>query len=130
MKFYFLLLLNLICFSYCKQVNIAEKSYPEIIDFKQTTPRYINGTNDELLLEIKQRIESHIKKPITGKMFLQITIGVDGKVDCARIHRSFSKEIDDFLLDIAFEYEFTLGEYANKKVTTYMTFPLYFNVEK
>lgn len=65
-----------------------------------------------------------IEAGIAGTVFVEIVVGIDGKVRDAHVVRSTQKELESFAVENVEKWLFTPGEKNGKAVATRMIVPL------
>ena len=92
-------------------------------------PKWTEGTNKELI----QKITSNIKYPneqcVEGTTVLQFKVDTLGQVKEPKIMRSISKEIDEQLLKIIWNYKFESGILIDRKAEFSLNLPIRIKLE-
>lgn len=94
------------------------------VSSKEIMPKWTQGTNEELIQDIKARIKFPNDTSIEGTTYLHFEIDTFGQVNNPKIFKSISKDIDDQLLKLIWNYKFEPGFQRDKKVETHLYLPL------
>jgi len=92
-------------------------------------PKWTKGTNRELIQEITSSIKYPNEQCIEGITVLQFKVDTLGQVKEPKIMRSLSKEIDQQLLKIIWNYKFEPGILIDKKVELILNLPIRIKLE-
>lgn len=92
-------------------------------------PKWTQGTNNELIQEITSSIKYPYEQCIEGITVLQFKVDTLGQVKEPKIMRSLSKEIDQQLLKIIWNYKFEPGIQIDKKVEMVLVLPIRIKLE-
>lgn len=92
-------------------------------------PKWVMGTNEQLIKEISSKIKYPIEQCIEGITVLQFTVDTLGQVINPKIKRSISTKIDEQLLNLIYDYEFEAGILVNRKAKFNMYLPIKIKLE-
>jgi len=124
-----------IIFSICLVFNnvnaqqIDSSTSMELVTPIEIQPKWIMGTNQQLIKDISSKIKYPTEQCIEGTTVLQFTVDTLGQVINPKIKRSISAKIDKQLLSLICNYEFEPGILVNRKAKFNMYLPINIKLE-
>jgi outer membrane biosynthesis protein TonB len=109
--------------------NLDSKDTLVFVTPLEILPKWTEGTNKELIQEITMNIKYPNGQCIAGITVLQFKVDTLGQVKEPKIMRSLSKEIDEQLLKIIWNYKFEPGILIDKKAEFNLNLPIRIKLE-
>lgn len=115
-------------FLQAQEVHIQDSVFLCFVN-PEKSPKWTQGTNQELIQNLKTKISYPKDQCISGITVMHFRVDTFGQVLDPKIVRSISKNIDTQLIKLIVDFTFIPGKFFDKKVDFNMTLPIRLDLE-